>query len=248
MRRHPTSPPCEIPNLPPLETVQNNNWPLFHYALRERWVTLHSGDIGDTSSQRERKCLCHGRSVKSWKDEATRPAAENFLQQQARFDDFTDYYNRQRPHQALEMKVPADLILDRSDPIRDSARSATPFQYRTVTVSQCGRVCYNGQKINLSRSFAGQNVGVKQVDDQVWLISFMQYDLGYFDSDTCRLEPIENPFAEEVLPMCPEWTLTIAMEENASPARGEMGLTSVSCSVPLAFTTRYCLRALRKLA
>ena len=32
----------------------------------------------------------------------------------------------------------------------------------------------------------------------------MEYDLGYFDSDTCRLEPIESPFAEKVLPMCPE--------------------------------------------
>ena len=71
-------------------------------------------------------------------------------------------------------------------------------------MTQCGRVCYNGQKINLSRSFAGQNVGVKQVDDKVWLVSFIQYDLGYFDSDTSRLEPIENPFAAKVLPMCSE--------------------------------------------
>ena len=47
-------------------------------------------------------------------------------------------------------------------------------------------------------------MGVKQVDDKVWLVSFMQYDLGYFDSDTCRLEPIENPFAAKVLPMCSE--------------------------------------------
>jgi hypothetical protein len=32
------------------------------------------------------------------------------------------------------------------------------------------------------------------------------HDLGYFDSDNCRLEPIDNPFAAKVLPMCPEWT------------------------------------------
>jgi hypothetical protein len=31
---------------------------------------------------------------------------------------------------------------------------------------------------------------------------FMDYDLGYFDDETARLEPIQNPFAARVLPMC----------------------------------------------
>ena len=65
-------------------------------------------------------------------------------------------------------------------------------------------VCYNRRKINLSQVFAGQRVGVKQVSDNIWLVSFMQYDLGYFDDETCRLEPIENPFSPKVLPMSPE--------------------------------------------
>ncbi len=29
-------------------------------------------------------------------------------------------------------------------------------------------------------------------------------DLGYFDDETCRLEPIDNPFGPKVLPMSPE--------------------------------------------
>ncbi len=62
------------------------------------------------------------------------------------------------------------------------------------------------RKINLSTVFAGQKVGVKQVSDKIWLVSFMQYDLGYFDHETCRLEPIENPFSPKVLPMSPAWT------------------------------------------
>ena len=51
------------------------------------------------------------------KREATKPAACNFLQQ-ARFDDFIDEYNNERPHQALDMKFPAEfyvcLIVDMS--------------------------------------------------------------------------------------------------------------------------------------
>jgi len=46
------------------------------------------------------------------------------------------------------------------------------------------------------------DVGVSQVGERTWLVTFMRYDLGYFDDETCRLEPIENPFGPKVLPMC----------------------------------------------
>ena len=41
------------------------------------------------------------------KKEATKPAAANFLQQQARFDKFIEVFNNQRPHQALDMTIPS---------------------------------------------------------------------------------------------------------------------------------------------
>ena len=48
---------------------------------------------------------------------------------------------------------------------------------------------YNGLKMNLSMVFAGQNAGVRRVSDRIGLVTFKQYDLGYFDDETCRLEP-----------------------------------------------------------
>ena len=78
-----------------------------------------------------------------------------------------------------------------------------PFHDKTIVVTTCGRICFNRQKNNLSQVFAGQKVGIKQVDERIWLASFMQYDLGYFDDETCRLEPLQNPFGPKVLPMSP---------------------------------------------
>lgn len=66
------------------------------------------------------------------------------------------------------------------------------------------RICFNRQKINLSTVFAGQTVGIKQMTERIWLVTFMDYDLGYFDDETCRLEPVDNPFGPKVLPMSPE--------------------------------------------
>jgi hypothetical protein len=50
-------------------------------------------------------------------------------------------------------------------------------------------------KINLSHAFASQRVAIKQVEEKIWLVSFMRYDFGYFDHETCRIESAENPFA-----------------------------------------------------
>ena len=147
----------------------------------------------------------HERMHLTLKKEATKPAAANVLQPQARFDAFLEQYNQQRPHQALDMKVPADLYV-RSDRLYRGLEELTyPFHDGTFTVTQCGRICFKARKVNLSHVFAGQNVGVTQVGERVWLVTFMRYDLGYFDDETCRLEPIDNPFRpKKVLPMSSE--------------------------------------------
>jgi len=146
----------------------------------------------------------HERMHLTLKREATKPAADNLLQQQARFDTFVTRYNQDRPHAALEMQVPASRYTRSPRPYRGLEDLTYPFHDTTLTVTHCGRICFRGRKINLSHAFAGQNVGVTQVGERVWLVSFMQYDLGYFDDETIRVEPIENPFGPKVLPMCSE--------------------------------------------
>ena len=146
----------------------------------------------------------HERMHLTLKKEATKPASKNFLKQQERFDRFMHIYNQERPHEALDMKYPAEIYVSSSRPYRGLSDLEYPFHDRTITVTHCGRICLGKRKINLSTVFAGQNVGIKQLSDQVWLVSFMQYDLGFFDQETDRVTSAENPFGAKVLPMCPE--------------------------------------------
>jgi putative transposase len=145
----------------------------------------------------------HERMHLTLKKEATKPAARNVLQQQARFDDFMTCYNQERPHQALAMKYPAELYQPSRRPYRGLNELEYPFHDRTVTVTPCGRICIGKRKINLSQAFAGQNVGIKEVSDRIWLVTFMHYDLGFFDHEIGRLEPVADPFEPKVLPMSP---------------------------------------------
>jgi hypothetical protein len=68
------------------------------------------------------------------------------------------------------------------------------------------RLRFGGQfHIDLNVVFASQLVGIREVDDQVWLVSFMDFDLGFFDKERDRVEPGPNPFApDKVSTMCPE--------------------------------------------
>jgi putative transposase len=139
------------------------------------------------------------------KKEATKPAAFNFLQQQERFDDFVRVYNDERPHQALGGAYPGDIYTPSPRAYQPPAEPEYPYHDKTIRVTRCGRICLGQRKINLSAVFASQMVGIREVDDQVWLVSFMDYDLGFFDQEQDRVEPGPNPFApDKVLTMCPE--------------------------------------------
>ena len=146
----------------------------------------------------------HERMHLTLKKEATHPAAKNLLQQQGKFDRFIHEFNQERPHQGIGMKYPAELYVSSSRSYRGLGELEYPFHDRTITVTCCGRICIGKRKINLSTVFAGQNVGIKEVSGQVWLASFMQYDLGFFDQETGWITSAENPFGAKVLPMCPE--------------------------------------------
>jgi putative transposase len=146
----------------------------------------------------------HERLHLTLKAEVTRPAAANVLQQQALCDGFVHRFNHERPHQALDMATPASRYKPSKRLYTGLEELDYPGHDWTAVITTCGRICYQGRKINISQVFAGQKVGVKQTEDHLWLVTFMDYDLGYFDDETCRLEPIDNPFGPKLLPMCPE--------------------------------------------
>ena len=143
----------------------------------------------------------HERMHLTLKTETTRPPGMNSLQQQARFDAFVSEFNDERPHEALAMKCPADVYSDSPRPYRGLPELTYPLHDREVLVTACGRVCLHRKRINVSTVLAGQRLGIKEVDDGIWIVSFMRYDLGYFDLEQKTLQPLDNPFGPGLSPM-----------------------------------------------
>src|SRR3712207_5893422 len=74
---------------------------------------------------------------------------------------------------------------------------AYPLHDRDVLVTACGRICMHRKRVNISTVLAGQRLGIKEVDDGIWIVSFMRYDLGFIDLEQKTLQPLDNPFGPD---------------------------------------------------
>ena len=141
----------------------------------------------------------HERMHRTLKAEATKPAGNNYLQQQEKFEDFMYEYNFVRPHQALKMSCPGDLYKKSNIEYTNE----TEFNYSTCDmvrdVTQCGSITTkNKKKVFISQAFAGESIGLTEVDDGIWQLDFLDYTLGFIDHESNKLTVADSPFNEKV--------------------------------------------------
>lgn len=126
----------------------------------------------------------HERFHLTLKQETTRPSGGNILQQQEKFDNFQDIYNSARPHEALDMKYPAEVYKSSKKSFQEYLEPLEyPLHDLVRKVSTQGMVTSFGKRsdIHIGAAFAGENVGLREVEPNRWLVSFMNMDLGYID-------------------------------------------------------------------
>lgn len=135
----------------------------------------------------------HERMHLTLKAEATRPAGANLLQQQEKFDRFEEIYNHQRPHEALGMRTPSELYRPSEREYPEILPEVEyPLHDKEREVSSDGRIrVVRKQPFYLGSALAGERVGLREVEDGRWLISFLQYDLGYYDERARRFEHLQ---------------------------------------------------------
>ncbi len=76
-----------------------------------------------------------------------------------------------------------------------------PLHDRDALVTACGRICMHRKRVNISSVLTGQRLGIKEVDEGIWLVSFMIYNLGFIDLEQKTLQPLDNPFDQRLSPM-----------------------------------------------
>jgi putative transposase len=144
----------------------------------------------------------HERMHLTLKKEATKPAGANFLQQQERFDKFIQIFNNERPHEALQMKCPAEIYQPSPRPYSGLPDIDYPFHDKTIVVTHCGRICLGSKKTISARSSLDKpSVSKKFTTTSGWsALWIMIWDT----SGIWRPECLNRSFGPKVLPMSSE--------------------------------------------
>ena len=79
------------------------------------------------------------------------------------------------------MKPPAELCAASPRTYQGLPQIDYAMHDRDALVTAWGRIRMHKNKINISTVMAGQRLGLKEVDDGIWVATFMAYDLRYID-------------------------------------------------------------------
>jgi putative transposase len=115
----------------------------------------------------------HEQFHRVYKAEVARQPELGVKAQQQRSTKWLRHYNHERPHEALGMKVPADLFNKsaRSMPVR-----VTPWKYPTAWerrwVKGNGEINWRGARRYVGEAFVKDYVGLKSTSKRVWEVYF----------------------------------------------------------------------------
>jgi hypothetical protein len=135
----------------------------------------------------------HERMHRTLKAETTRPARANLLLQQERFDAWVEEFNHVRPHQALNMKRPADVFAPSTRPMPAVLPELSyPTHDDAIRVSASGQIYIAGLgNVHVTTALGSETVGIREDEDGRWLVSFATMDLGLVGRDRI-LRPIHE--------------------------------------------------------
>lgn len=130
----------------------------------------------------------HERMHRTLKDEAISPPEANRRRQQVAFDTFRQEFNHQRPHEALGQRFPDELYVPSPRPYPLVTPPMTyPDDMKVHRVKTQGDISWKDHHVYLTATLAGELVGLRQTDDNLWDIYFGPIRLAQLDTVCKRL-------------------------------------------------------------
>jgi putative transposase len=132
----------------------------------------------------------HERMHRTLKEGTLRPPAYSSGAQQRRFDEFREFFNFKRPHEALGQRTPGALYR----PSRNSFPAPMepiryPAHYERRYVRPDGMIEWEGRSVHITTVLQGQCVGLEPITRNRWTAYFAALKLGTIEPDSQRIEP-----------------------------------------------------------
>jgi transposase InsO family protein len=139
----------------------------------------------------------HERMHRTLLEATAQPPERSRARQQRSFDRFRQEFNHERPHEALQMRTPAEVYQhsDRVYPDR-----LAPVEYgsdRLVrTVGSCGRIRWSGERIFITKALGNEPIGLEGVADGLWRLWYSFHPIGWLDERIMQVQELNaHPIA-----------------------------------------------------
>ena len=130
----------------------------------------------------------HERMHRTLRAECARPPEHDMAAQQQRSNGWRAELNDDRPHDALAGRVPADLYAPSPRPMPDVLPAPDyPGHFEVRYVSRDGAIRLRKRQVFVSQALGGETVGLEEVADGVWSVSFFDRLLARLDERTWKL-------------------------------------------------------------
>ena len=135
----------------------------------------------------------HERIHRTMKAEGTQRPEATPQRQQAVLDGFRQRYNEERPHEALQMRCPAQ-VYERSG--REYPARLAPVEYpsgRAVRqVQQHGQFYWHGEAVFVGEALVHEPIGLEPLDDRRWKVYYSTVLLGVFNEAEHSIVPVDG--------------------------------------------------------
>lgn len=133
----------------------------------------------------------HERMHRTLKKEATIPPERNISQQQKRFDRFVSEYNEIRPHEALDMRKPAEIYKPSKRRMPKVIQHYDyPSHFEVRLVSKNGGVRWRHRRVPVSSTLIKEYIGFEEVDDGVYNVYFCDFLIGRFFEEISKIKDV----------------------------------------------------------
>ncbi len=133
----------------------------------------------------------HERMHKTLKSEATIPPEKNLRAQQRRFNTFQKEYNDIRPHEALDMKTPAEVYASsKREMPRKLEHWDYPPHFKVRYVSRNGGIRWRHKRVPVTQTLKEEYIGFEEIDDGIYNVYYCDYLIGRFFEEINKIKDI----------------------------------------------------------
>ena len=127
----------------------------------------------------------------------SKPAA-TVAEETVRLERWRKDFNTERPHEALDMKTPADVYRSSPRHLSDVKPYVHPAGFERRRVQEDGCIHFRGQCVNLSKALGKMEVGLEPVSENRWRVWFCDLAVGGLESKNGSIR--RCPVAENLPP------------------------------------------------